>query len=164
MPSEMTLESTAQTVLSATLESLRLGERPLVVVPTQGPMIRRNRYWSEGDDRPAQTRIEHEVADLLVDRGCASGALATVDVLAWDGSHVGLDHEDSANIAAVVVLFDVPGSIFDVYELPLCRSSEGWQIRETVRPLPTGPGEGVPGSVLFAELSNAVVDDRSSLS
>jgi hypothetical protein len=122
-------------------------------------MVRRNRYWSEGsDDTNHQTRIEHEIADVLIERECSSGALATVDVLAWDGSHVSLDDEDSANIAAVVVLFDATGDVFDVYELPLCRSSEGWQIREMVRPLPTGPGEGVPGTVLFAELGNALVE------
>ena len=160
MPGDKTLEAAASAVLASVFDSLRLGERPLLVVPTSGPMLRRHRYWSEGsDDTRHQTRIEHEIADTLIERGCSSGALATVDVLAWDGSHVDLDDEDSANIAAVVVLFDAALDIFDVYELPLCRSSEGWQIKEAVRPLPTGPGDGIPGAVLFAELGNALVDD-----
>jgi hypothetical protein len=159
MLSGRTLETAASSVLTAVFDALRLGDRPLLVVPTSGPVLRRNRYWSEGtEDVTHQARVEREISDALVERGCFSGALATVDVLAWDGSHVTLDHEDSANIAAVVVLFDATRDVFDVYELPLCRSSEGWQIKEAVRPLPTGPGEGVPGSVVFGELARALAD------
>jgi hypothetical protein len=162
MSGDRTLETAASSVLTAVFDALRFGDRPLLVVPTAGPMLRRNRYWSEGaDDAAYKERVEREIADALVERGCSAGALATIDVLAWDGSHVELDHEDSANIAAIVVLFDLAGDIFDVYELPLCRSSEGWQIKEAVRPLPTGPGEGVPGAALFAELGDALVDHRS---
>lgn len=155
-----TLETAASSVLGSIFDSLRIGERPMLVVPTAGPIIRRRRYWAEGShDDQHKARIEREVADVLIQRECVSGALATVDVLAWDGSHVDLDDEDSANIAAVVVLFDVVGDVFDVYELPLCRSSEGWQIKEAVRPLPTGPGEGVPGAVLFETLKASTRDN-----